>query len=133
MTDRSTPCERRVRLERLHKAEEFWQVGQETVERAENRSDVADAAATMFVHSGIASADVICCARLKRFSRGEDHRQAVALLREADAGSAGDLAALLDLKTKAAYSHVRVSATELTRASRAAEHLLSTARRLGSF
>lgn len=121
-----------MRRERLRKAEEFWRVGREAMELAEEQTDVADAAATMFIHSGIASSDVICCARPGAFSQGEDPRQAIDLLNQADAGASSHLAALLSLKTKAAYSHVRVSSSELTRAVRAADHLLTTGRRLSA-
>ena len=38
--------------------------------------------AALAVLSGIASADAACCAALGRRSRGEDHREAVALLRQ---------------------------------------------------
>ena len=99
-------------------------MGRDAMDLADPESDVADAAVTLFVHSGIASSDVICCARLGLFSQGEDHRQAATLLAQVDAGLSAYLATLLELKTKAAYSHVRVNPTELTRAVRAAENLL---------
>lgn len=129
MPPRTRPCSAGVRQERLRKAEEFWRVGRDAMDLADPATDVADAAVTLFVHSGIASSDVICCARLGLFSQGEDHRQAIALLAQADAGSSTHLATLLELKTKAAYSHVRVSPVELVRGVRAAEHLLTAARR----
>jgi hypothetical protein len=40
---------------------------------------VAEALAVL---SGIAAADAACCAALGRHSRGEDHREAAALLRQ---------------------------------------------------
>lgn len=131
MQARTQRCESGVRLERLRKANEFHRVGQEALALADDHADVADAVVTLLVNAGIAAADVICCARLGRHAQGEDHRQAIALLNEADAGSSSALAALLELKTKAAYSHVRVTLTELSRAGRAAEHLLTVARRVG--
>ena len=132
MVMRTRSCDPGVRLERLRKAEEFSRVGGDALDLAEDESDVSSAAATMFIHAGIAAGDVICCARLGELAQGEDHRQAIELLRQADAASAPHLAVLLSLKTKAAYSHVRLSPAELVRARRAAEHLLATARRIGS-
>jgi len=100
MPPRTRPCSAGVRQERLRKAEEFWRVGRDAMDLADPATDVADAAVTLFVHSGIASSDVICCARLGLFSQGEDHRQAIALLAQADAGSSTHLATLLELKTE---------------------------------
>jgi hypothetical protein len=35
--------------------------------------NINNAFVTLCVHAGIAAADVICCARLGEYSRGEDH------------------------------------------------------------
>lgn len=84
----------------------------------------------MCVHAGIASADVICCARLGVHARGDDHAQAVALLRQAEGASARLLGDLLGMKTKAGYSAVGVSTRDVKRAGRAARQLLDAAKRL---
>ncbi|WP_205629588.1 hypothetical protein [Jiangella muralis] len=87
-----------------------------------------DAVVTLYVHAGIAASDVICCARLGQHSTGENHAEAIGLLKAADSGSSGHLAALLSMKTKAGYSHLGASAADVRKAARAAARLLESAR-----
>ena len=84
---------------------------------------------TLCVHAGIAGADVICCARLGEHAQGENHAEAVDLLRSADREPAQHLRTLLGMKTKAGYSHLVASNDDVKRAGRAAEALLEAARR----
>lgn len=86
-------------------------------------------AVTLYVLSGIASADAICGARIGERWRGEDHRSAVIVLDEAvPRGDLGKLlASLLDLKDKAQYSPALVRAAEETRARRVSEQLIAHA------
>lgn len=91
------------------------------------RAELAAALVTVWVHAGIAAADVICCVRLGRHHSGEDHQAAVKLLRAADKGQETSLERLLDLKAPAGYGHRLVRAKDRRRARRAAEVLVQRA------
>jgi hypothetical protein len=82
------------------------------------------------VLSGIASADAVWCAALGRRSRGEDQREAPALLRRIV--PSGDRAAralieLLNLKDTAQYGLIPITRRDLTTALRRARMLLDFA------
>lgn len=89
---------------------------------------MGDAYATLCVTAGIAAADVICCALLGKHAAGEDYREAVALLKQADKMAARHLDTLLGMKTRAAYTSTAVSADGIKRAERAAVSLVESAR-----
>jgi hypothetical protein len=82
---------------------------------------------TLYVHAGIAAADVICCTRLGRHARGENHDDAVRLLEQLDRKAAGSLGVLLGMKTRAGYGSDSSSKPDLLRARRAADRLLQAA------
>jgi hypothetical protein len=87
-------------------------------------------AAALAVLSGIASADAACCAALGRRSRGEDHREAVALLQQivpAGDRAAAALVELLDLKDAAHYGLISVTRRQMNTALRRARALLNFA------
>ncbi|GAA1705944.1 hypothetical protein GCM10009745_62210 [Kribbella yunnanensis] len=92
---------------------------------------INNAYVTLCVHAGIASADVICCARLGEYSRGEDHKEAVALLSRVDKSLGTVLARLLALKTPAGYQPRTVSRQHVTTAGRQADQLIAAARAAG--
>jgi hypothetical protein len=69
------------------------------------------------------------CARLGEHAQGDNHTEAVALLRKADSESARHLQVLLGMKTEVGYSHTSTTDAEAKRAGRAAEVLLEVARR----
>jgi hypothetical protein len=129
---RISPCTPEIRRGRLRKASQFIEAATIIADQAHQEADIADALVTLCVHAGIAAADVICCARLGQHAQGEDHTEAVALLSKADGGSAKHLRVLLNMKTKAGYSHARATTTDAKRAVRAAEALVETARRVGA-
>jgi len=86
--------------------------------------------AALAVLSGIASADAACCAALGRRSRGEDHREAAALLRQIVPD--GDRAAkalieLLNLKDTAQYGLIPITPSQLTTTLRRTRTLLDFA------
>jgi hypothetical protein len=87
---------------------------------------------TLYVHAGIAAADVICCGRLGKHSQGDNHAEAIALLRSASLPSSRHIATLLKMKTKAGYSHQLASASDVTKAERAAAGLLDFAREISA-
>lgn len=76
--------------------------------------------------AGIAAADTICASRLGEISRGQDHRQAVALLREVrdTERAARALDGLLDLKDAAHDGTGGLTGERLSRARRAAQLLV---------
>ncbi len=64
------------------------------------------AATSLAIHAGISSADAVCGARLGRRAAGNDHQEALDLLRQAGPDGAEverELRRLLPLKTKAEY------------------------------
>jgi hypothetical protein len=83
---------------------------------------------TLYVHAGIAAADVICCARLGKHSSGDNHREAIALLETISRPSSRHLTTLLAMKTRAGYSHQPASEADVKKAERAAGRLLDSAR-----
>ena len=132
MTERSgrtQPCDRaqaRVRFDNAQKSLEVAELAAGEQEIPASRS----VAAALAVLSGIASADAACCAALGRRSRGGDHREAAALLRQIV--PAGDLAAkalsdLLNLKDTAQYGLIPITRRQLTATLRRARTLLDIA------
>jgi hypothetical protein len=126
---RTQPCDRaqaRTRLENAQKSLEVAELAAGEQEIPASRS----VAAALGVLSGIASADAACCAALGRRSRGEDHREAAALLREIVPGgdrAATSLVELLNLKDTAQYGLIPITRRELTAALRRAKSLLEFA------
>lgn len=129
MTERE--CPPTVRRGRLIKAEGFLKAAAEA-QVLDDEGALNDAVVTLYVHAGIAAADVICCARLGRHSTGDDHSAAVALLQRAGSASAPRSSVLLGMKTKAGYSHTPATSADATKAKRAAEHLVEAARALAA-
>lgn len=116
---------------RLRKAEQFMEGADTIRDLADDERDVGDAYVTLCIHAGIAAADVVCCIALGEHVQSEDHNMAVTHLSKVrpDGQDLGDsLRALLTMKTRAGYSHERVSANDRKRAGRAAERLLTAAR-----
>jgi hypothetical protein len=116
---------------RLRKTEQFLDAAETIREFADDEHEVGDAYVTLCVHAGVAAADVICCAALGRHAEGDDHNEALALLRSVRPdGSelAKSLRPLLGMKTRAGYSHRAVNADDRKRAQRHAERLVRAAR-----
>ena len=126
---RTQPCDRTQALTRLENAQKSLEVA-ELAAGEEEIPASRSVAAALAVLSGIAAADAACCAALGRRSRGEDHREAAALLRQIVSG--GDRAAkalieLLNLKDTAQYGLIPITRRELTAALRRAKRLLDFA------
>lgn len=122
MTGRTKRSSEAIRIGRLKKATEFH-------DSAVLLEDAPDAAVNLFVLAGIAAADVICCARIGVYSAAENHNEAIALLEKAEPNMAKYLRALLNVKSKVAYTHHSVAPDDHKKASRAASNLLEAARR----
>lgn len=122
---RTQPCDRaqaRTRLDNAQKSLEVAELAASEQEIPASRS----VAAALAVLSGIASADAACCAALGRRSRGEDHREAPALLRQivpSGDRSAKALTELLNLKDTAQYGLIPITRRELTTTLRRARTL----------
>lgn len=125
---RTQPCTAAAALSRLARATEFFDSAED--ERLQH-PERANASVTDYILAGIAAADVICCRALGRHAQGESHAEAVALLRSVQPGGpelAAALAALLGMKTRAAYGELPVNADDRARAQRRASQLLEAAR-----
>lgn len=127
---RARLCGPEVSRGRLQKADKFLDAVNLIHVSTADEGDHADAVVTLCVYAGIAAADAICCARLGEHSQGENHNEAVELVRKADGGSARHLAILLGMKSKAAYGYSSATDDDLKRAGRAAQALVETARRV---
>lgn len=135
MSPRTKPCDAATAAGRLSKAEQFFEAAETIRDFADDEYEVGDAYVTLCVHAGIAAADVICCIELKEHAQGEDHHQALALLKRVRPGGADlakSLAPLLGMKTQAGYSHRPVTNDNRKRAQRHAERLVRAARDRGS-
>ena len=84
MLMRPTSCTAEMRRGRLRKAAQFLSAATQIADLADEEAEIADVYVTLCVHSGIASADVICCSRLGEHASSENHNEAVALLGKAD-------------------------------------------------
>lgn len=132
---RHRDCDDRATRGRLSKARQFYKAAELILEFADDEDEVGDAFVTLCIHAGIAAADAICCRDLGHHAQGQDHDEAVELLRRVADGEAlaKALRALLDMKTRAGYSHETVSAEQRTRAGRRARQLVDEAiKRLGA-
>jgi len=127
---RTKACTAAIRAGRLDKAQQFFDAADMLNTLVDDESELIEASITLCIHAGIAAADVICCARLGKHALGQDHSQAIELLRSVDSEASKRLAALLGLKTKSGYTAVASSPADRKRAARAAEQLLAAARDL---
>jgi hypothetical protein len=131
VSSRTRPCDEATVAGRMHKADQFFEAAETVRELADDEYELGDACVTLYVHAGIAAADVICCVELKEHARGDDHNQALDLLERVRRGGrelANALRSLLGMKTRAGYSHRPVTRDDHTRARRQAERLLRAAR-----
>ena len=116
----------RTRLDNAEKSLEIAELAAAEEEIPASRN----VAAAVAVLSGIASAEAACCAALGRRSRGDDHREAAALLRQIvdRERAAKAVLELINLKDTAQYGLVPITKRELTTTLRRARILLDFAR-----
>jgi hypothetical protein len=122
---RTQPCDRTQARTRLDNAQKSFEVAELAADEQEIPASRSVAAAVA-VLSGIAAADAACCAALGRRSRGEDHREAAALLRQIIPGgdrAANALIELLNLKDTAQYGLIPITRLELHTALRRARRV----------
>lgn len=127
---RTTPCGRDEALIRLRQASAFVFAAELCLSDTENRDlPLNGSAAALAVLAGIAAADAVCCARLGRRWRGQDHRQAADLVRTVQPGGlelAKDLGRLLEIKDKVHYGAVAVRGAEAKAAVARANRMTSS-------
>ncbi len=115
----------------MKKAYQFFEAAEIIRGVGDEEVEIGDAFVTLCAHAGIAAADAICCQALGEHSRGQDHNEAVALLKRVKPGGnelARALSALLGMKTRAGYSAQAVTADQRKRAERYAGKLVDAAR-----
>ena len=78
-------CSDTTRSGRLTKARQFLAAAELIETVSVDETEVIDAYITLCIHAGIAAADVICCARLGVQAQGDNHNEAIALVRRASA------------------------------------------------
>jgi hypothetical protein len=99
---------------------------------ATSAAEERKAAAARAVLAGIAAADAACCKSLGQRSRSQDHRDAVALVRQVKPGGADaakQLERLLGLKDQAQYGFEDISGQRLNAVRRQARALVAFAER----
>ena len=111
----------------MSKAREFFSSAEKLGELADP-ADPVDAQVALYVQAGIAAAAVVCCAQLGEHANGQDHNEAIALLKQVDDKLALCLSRILSLKTRTSYSSEPASRNHLKQAQRAAAQLLAGAR-----
>lgn len=126
----SAPCGRGEARFRLDEAREYLALA-ESAAVTQRGPAWTNAAVGNAVLAGIAAADAICCARLGRRSRGQDHRQARSILADAT-GSSGnpvvaDLDRLVGLKSEAHYGSAALASSKVTTSLKQARRLVERA------
>jgi hypothetical protein len=125
-TGRTATCTRADAARRQEHAEKFLEVAELVEGESDEVAASANVSAALAVLAGIAASDAACCAALGRRSRGQNHRQAIDLLREVSPGgpdAAHQLQRLLDLKDSAHYGVITLSGEALETALRGARAL----------
>lgn len=97
---RTTNCTPAVTAGRRAKAEEFF----EAASAVDTLIEGFDSSATLYIHAGIAAADVVR-PRARTTRPGPEPRRGVALLKTVDRTAARHLATLMKHKTRAGYGH----------------------------
>ena len=111
---------------RLEQAKAFLEVA-ELVEAEDDELATPNVATALTVLAGIAAADAACCVVLGQRSRGQDHRQALALLEQVTPDGktmARDLDRLLAVKDDAHYGFLHLNTQRATAALRQARRLV---------
>lgn len=112
----------------VRKAEEYLAAA-----TAELDADRPIAAASLAIHAGINAADAVTGARLGQRAAGQNHDEALALLRTAGpdgAAAAKELARLLPMKTRAEYEPDDIAKADASRAVDRAHRIVRIAGRL---
>lgn len=126
---RTQRCSEADAATRLRHARLFLEVAQLVADEGDD-VEYASPAAALAVLAGIAASDAACCKALGRRYRGQDHREAAALLARVTPDgrqAANSLGRLVDLKDEAHYGLFDVAAKDLKSALRQASSLVQFA------
>lgn len=126
---RTSPCTRVDARTRLQQAEAHLLVAQLCLDDKDELA-TPSVAASLAILAGIAACDAACCARLGRRARGQDHTQAVDLVRTVaphGAELAKCLNEVLSAKDQAHYGLLLVTPAKARALVRRAERLISLA------
>lgn len=133
--DRSATCGKTEARKRLLHAEKFLEVAElvesEALEGLEPAS--ASVAGALAILAGIAASDAACCAKLGMRSRGDDHQQAQAFLKQIvpdGEKAASHLSELISKKDAAHYGIIDISQSELKILMRRAHFMAEFAQRM---
>lgn len=133
---RKDDCSKADARSRLRRAESFLVVAEmvlgEQVETpaTDDAINLSGVSAALAVLAGIAAADAVCCYRLGIRARGQDHAQAVDLVKQVvphGDSLARDLDRLLDLKDNAHYGILGTADSDARRAVDWARRMVGTA------
>lgn len=124
---RTATCLPGDRTGRLAQARGFWRNAEDLSALG---ADHLNSIVALYVNSGIASADVVCCSRLGEFSQSQNHADAIQLLKRAEPSLASALSRLLGRKSADVYGASVASHQRVTEARNAAAKLLRAAERL---
>lgn len=125
---RRESCDERAARTRLRDA--YAQLELAELAAAASSAEEKKASASCAVLAGIAASDAACCAALRERSRSQDHREAVALLRQVTPcgrDAAAQLERLLGLKDQAQYGFEDLAGQKLVAALRQARALVTFA------
>lgn len=128
---RTQPCDRASAQQRLRDAQAFLAVADLVADDGDQLA-TPSVTASLAVLAGIAASDAACCAVLGLRARGEDHQQALDLVRENSPDGlamARDLGRLLSVKDDAQYGLLGVSAQRARSARGQARRLFEAADR----
>lgn len=131
-TSRTQTCAEGDARNRLRHARQFAEVAELTAGQGAG-PEYASVAASLAVLAGIAASDAACCKALGRRARGQDHREAAALLANVEPGgkeAATALGRLLSLKDEAQYGLLDVGGNDLKTALRQAAGLVEFAEQI---
>jgi hypothetical protein len=131
-TGRTQLCTAAEARRRLTHARKFLDVASLVADDggAADDPDYSSVSAALAVLAGIAASDAACCKALGRRPRGQDHREAGALVAQIVPNgpeAAKSLQRILDLKDEAHYGFFDVGGTQLRAALRQAQTLVDFA------
>jgi hypothetical protein len=127
-------CDRADAQVRLRHAESFLLVAELVLAQPDDPPlALTSVAASVAVLAGIAASDAACCASLGLRARGQDHAEAIDLVRSVSPGGeqmARDLGRLLNLKDNAQYGILMVPRDKAESAVAWARRLVENARQV---
>ena len=127
---RTQICGKAQARQRFAHARSFLEVAELAADVNDPYLEYGSVAASVAILAGIAASDAACCHEFGRRSRSDDHHDAEALLEGIALGgkrAASQLRQLIDIKDAAHYGLISVTAPQLKRSLRQAQHLVEFA------